>query len=83
MKGKINQYIKTWETNCYSNGIPDEVPARINELGKAPSYKAICMAILNNDYPLKSLGYYPKRSKYYDCLKRIELSARSNQPRLL
>lgn len=57
----------------YSNGIPDEVPSRLMELRKAPSYKAICIAILKNDITLKSLGFQPKISKYYHILKSIEL----------
>lgn len=83
MKEKIEQYVKNWEDKCYSNGIPDEVPVRINQLKKAPSYKAICIAILNNDNALKSLGFYPDKSKYYHMLKKIEIDARSNQMRLL
>jgi predicted phosphoadenosine phosphosulfate sulfurtransferase len=39
-----------------------------------PSYKKICLSILKNDY--KDLGYYPKKSKYYSILKRIEIDQR-------
>lgn len=83
MKEKIRSYIKDWETKCYYNGIPDEIPKRLHQLKKAPSYKSICIAILNNDHTLKSLGFTPKKSKYYHTLKKIEIDARSNQLRLL
>jgi predicted phosphoadenosine phosphosulfate sulfurtransferase len=84
MKQKIKDYIKTWEQRCYFDGIPDEGPARLEQLNKIPSYRQICIAILKNDYPLKTLGYTPKISKYYHIYKRIELNERNkNKPRQL
>ena len=74
MKQEVEKYIRTWEQRCYSNGIPDEVPYRLHQLGKAPSYKAIVIAILRND--LGYIGVSRKKSKYYDILKRIELKDR-------
>lgn len=71
MRNRIEKYIKDWENKCYLNGIPDEVPTEIKDL--VPSYKRICIAILRNDYPLKSLGFTPKPCKSYNELKRIEL----------
>lgn len=55
-------------------GIPDESPQEILE--KVPSYKRIAMAILKNDYPLQSLGFTPKKSIFYNALKKIEIDAR-------
>jgi predicted phosphoadenosine phosphosulfate sulfurtransferase len=46
---KVNKYLKTWESRCYSDGIPDEVPALLARTLRAPSYKAIAMAILRNN----------------------------------
>ncbi len=84
MKHEIEEYIREWETKCYLNGIPDEAPIRLSQLNKVPSYKKICIAILNNDNCLKSLGYEPKKSKYYHLLKRIEIEQRvSNKPKQL
>lgn len=74
MKQRILNYIKLWESRCYKNGIPDEVPNEIKDL--APSYKKICISILNNDYSLKSLGLTPKKSKYYNAYKKIEIENR-------
>jgi predicted phosphoadenosine phosphosulfate sulfurtransferase len=71
---KIKEYVDMWERRCYKNGIPDEAPSELGD--RVPSYKRICLAILNNDLQLTSLGYYPKKSKYYSILKRIEIDAR-------
>ena len=75
MYKKINEYIEVWKERCYHEDIPDESPMEILE--KVPSYKRIVMAILKNDYPLKTLGFTPKKSKYYNILKKIELEERA------
>ncbi len=74
MREKIEKYIREWENNCYSTGLPDEAPAEISDL--VPSYKKICIAILRNDYSLKYLGFSPIKSEVYSNLKRIEIAAR-------
>lgn len=74
---KITEYINTWEKRCYTKGIPDEAPIGLED--KIPSYKRIAMAILKNDFNLTSLGYEPKKSKYYSILKRIEIDARETK----
>tara|TARA_R110001599_G_scaffold258685_2_gene458927 strand:+ start:491 stop:760 length:270 start_codon:yes stop_codon:yes gene_type:complete len=79
MKKKIEKYIADWERKCYFDGIPDEVPARLTQLNKVPSYKQICAAILKNDTSLKTLGFQPKKSKYYSEFKRIEIDARPSK----
>jgi hypothetical protein len=73
---RIGHYINTWKRCGYPSDIPDEVPNELMRTLLAPSYKAICFAILKNDMPLKSLGFIPKQSKYYSMLKRIEIEAR-------
>jgi len=75
MRGKIEEYIETWKERCYHEGIPDESPNEI--VDKVPSYKRIVLAILKNDHPLQSLGFTPKKSEYYNILKRIELEERA------
>ena len=72
---KIKEYVKTWEGRCYYYGIPDESPVEIFD--KTPSYKRIVIAILSNDHSFKSLGFTPKKSKYYNELKRIEIQKRN------
>lgn len=74
---KINQYIQTWMEQGYPDGIPDEVPMVLMRLGLAPSYKAICFALLKNDLTLKSLGFTAPVSRFYSELKRIEINKRN------
>lgn len=73
---RIVSYIKTWKSRGYESGIPDEVPDVLRKLNKAPSYKAVALAILKQDYPLKSLGMVPKVSRFYSELKRLEIEER-------
>jgi predicted phosphoadenosine phosphosulfate sulfurtransferase len=80
MREGIERYIKMWEDRCYDEGIPDEVPPRLSQLKKAPSYKQICSAIFKNDHCLKTLGLTPPKSEAYSELKRIEIEAR-NKPK--
>lgn len=81
MKRDIMKYIEKWEKRCYFDGIPDEAPYRLDALNKVPSYKRICISILNND--LQSLGIKNKKSKYYSMLKKIELDAREGYTKQL
>lgn len=73
---RIDQYIATWLDNKGYQEIPDEVPSQLMEENLAPSYKAICLAILKNDHHCISLGMSPPESKWYSELKRIELEQR-------
>lgn len=82
MKEKIKKYIQEWETKCYFNGIPNEVPLRLEQLNKAPSCKQICKAILKNDVSFKTLGFQQTKPPSYHFLKIIELDAR-NKPKQL
>ncbi len=74
----IQNYISKWEKRCYNDGIPEEIPLRLEQLNKAPSYKAIVKAILKNDLNLKTLGNTIKKPNAYHELKRIELNNRNN-----
>ena len=76
MKERALQYIAIWKERGYSDGIPDEVPSGLMAEGLAPSYKAICLAILKNDHSMTSLGFGRSKSRWYDELKRIELDRR-------
>lgn len=77
-KKNIQKYINNWKNKGYPNDIPDEVPQILMKLGLAPSYKAIALALLQNDMNLESLGFTPKKSIYYSILKKIEIDARNN-----
>lgn len=75
-KAKILAYIAKWEKQGYPNGIPDEADAKLEGLGKVPSYRHICRAILKNDVSLSSLGFTRQPCESYSILKRIEIAAR-------
>ena len=76
MYNRIRRYIEEWEKRCYANGIPDEVPVRLEQLNKAPSYKQICMSILKNDNSLQLLGFSKPKCEVYNELKKQELIER-------
>lgn len=76
---KIHDYISKWEKRGYSEGLPDEADPVLEHLVKAPSYRAICMAIMKNDKQLATLGYSRPKTYIYMTLKQIEISERGNQ----
>lgn len=67
-----------WMQRGYQDGIPDEVPDRLMELNKAPSYKSLVIAILKNDISLKTLGYSNPFSECYHEIKKQEIVTREN-----
>ena len=76
MKQKIKSYIRKWESQGYPEGIPDEAPHRLEHLNKVGSYRQICIAIMKNDFALKSLGFNRETCLAYQTLKRQELIQR-------
>lgn len=76
MRGKIGEYIETWMQRGYPNGIPDEADPVLESLSKAPSFRAICKAIMKNDVALLTLGYVRESCELYNELKRAELMAK-------
>ena len=78
----MKEYETTWIERCYSEGIPDEVPAKLMNSRRAPSWKAVAISILKNDINFHSLGFRPKRSKWYEPLK-AEATPREKQMRLI
>ena len=67
---RVQGYLSTWKGRCYSDDIPEEVPAKVAASGRAPSYKALAIAILKGDMQLLSLGFEPVTSKYYEQLRQ-------------
>lgn len=63
----------------YPDDIPDEVPISLMNRNLAPSYKAICLALLKNDHNLESLGFSAKKSEWYSAFKRVEIEGRENK----
>ena len=69
-------YINKWKCMGYHYDIPDVVPFELAKDNLAPSYKALAIALLNNDHSLKSIGMTQRKSRAYSMLKQIELKAR-------
>lgn len=46
-----------WESRCYSDGIPEEIPALLSKTGRAPSWRDIALCLLRNDLLLKGIGF--------------------------
>ena len=54
---RIDAYIQVWENRCYPDSIPDDLPDGLLFSGRAPSWRAIALCLLNNDLRLHKLGY--------------------------
>lgn len=78
-RGKIERYVETWRARGYPDDIPDEVPTALMDLLLAPSYKAICIALLQNDATLKGLGFVPRATAWYFALRQVHLPRRPRQ----
>lgn len=76
MAPKIREWIADWEQKGYPHGIPDEADAVLERLGKVPSYRRICFAILKNDIVLQSLGFSKPSCEAYNQIKRVEIAER-------
>lgn len=62
-------YITKWKQRGYERDIPQECPRELSSRGIAPSYKAICLAILCNDLSLSSIS--PKKD-WRDGIKKTK-----------
>lgn len=71
MRRKIEEYVRIWETRGYPDGIPDEADPVLENLSRAPSYRAICRAIMKNDYTGIYLGC--SRTKDQNIMKQRAL----------
>lgn len=79
MREKIKSYIAKWRSRGYSDDIPDEADPRLEAMVKAPSYRAICRAIIQNDVALVSLGFSREKTDVYMGLKRLEIESREKR----
>lgn len=73
-KNKIAVYINWWKKRGYPDGIPDESELKIENAGKAPSWRRVCKTLLRNDYWCKYLGFSPTKTSAY--AKYTDLMAR-------
>lgn len=73
-KNKIAVYINWWRSHGYPESIPDEAPIKIENAGKAPSWRRVCKTLLRNDYWCKYMGFSPTKTsaykRYEDLMKR-------------
>ncbi len=66
--------MNAWRRRCYSTDIPDEVPKKVMQSSRAPSYKAIALAILRNDLQMYSLGFStPSYERQLEIVERARL----------
>lgn len=70
-------------SRCYSDDIPDEVPDELMDSLRAPSYKAIAICLLKNDFHLYGLGFQPHVSHWYKAVKSERQKHLSAQRELL
>jgi len=76
---RVERYINAWMQCGYSDDIPDEVPNELMQLGIAPSYKAIAIAILKNDIYFHSLGFPATPTPWYYALKSVQFKDEKKQ----
>jgi len=76
IRKKVDSYILKWSSRGYPDDIPDEAPAKLEDLGKVPSYRMIVKALLKNETHLESLGFTRQPCELYGEFKRIELQQR-------
>ena len=73
--------MSTWMNRCYENDIPDLVPDKVMDSMRAPSYKAVAIAILKNDHNLHALGFCERDSDAVDYLIEVRKNKNSKQLR--
>jgi predicted phosphoadenosine phosphosulfate sulfurtransferase len=71
---RIEAYVQTWQQRCYRDLIPDDLPDGLLFSGRAPSWKAIAICLLQNDFRLHKLGYTTTPGEWAQAA--IELSNR-------
>jgi predicted phosphoadenosine phosphosulfate sulfurtransferase len=78
---RVSAYIKTWQGRCYSGGIPEEVPKKVADSLRAPSWKAVALCLLQNDLRLYGLGYAaPAWEEQRRTLAKVSLALHGANP---
>ena len=68
---------------CYRGGIPDQVPTKLMQSNRAPSWRAVAVAILRNDHKLHGLGFSDAEPETVIRLFRERREAELGQEKLL
>ena len=66
-KNKIAYYIQWYKVRGYPGGLPDgeEVPIKLENARKVPSWRRVCKTLLKNDYWCKYLDFSPTKTSAY------------------
>lgn len=76
-ENKIAVYLKFYFDRDYHEGIPDAADYRMEQIGKAPSWRQIAKTLLKNDWYCRNLGFGVTKSKAY--IKYLELMKKRRQ----
>lgn len=76
---RIEAYVKTWQQRCYRDSIPDNLPDGLLFSGRAPSWKAIAMCLLHNDFRLHKLGYTTTPGEWAQAVIEVATKTSDNQ----
>jgi predicted phosphoadenosine phosphosulfate sulfurtransferase len=76
---RVKIYETIWEKRCYQGGIPQEVPPNIAKTHRAPSYKALALAILKNDFNFYSIGFPQRESEIVNLLTKQNKTKQSKK----
>lgn len=63
---RFRVFIRGWRRRGYTQDIPDEAPAVLENAHWAPSYRRLCKVLLRNDYWCKGLGLTQPKSPAYE-----------------
>jgi predicted phosphoadenosine phosphosulfate sulfurtransferase len=77
-KNKIAVYLKWWQSRGYPEGIPDQSDLKLENCGKAPSWRRVCKTLLKNDYWCKYLGFSPTKTSAYQKYTKLMEKRRNN-----
>lgn len=64
-ENKLAVYLKWYYDRGYESGIPDAANYRMEQIGKAPSWRLIVKTLLRNDWYCRGLGFGITKSKAY------------------
>lgn len=62
---RFRVFIRGWRRRGYTDDIPDQAPAVLENAHWAPSYRRLCKVLLRNDYWCKGLGLTQPKSEAY------------------
>jgi predicted phosphoadenosine phosphosulfate sulfurtransferase len=74
-------YQKIWKDRCYDE-LPDEIPTALAKTNRVPSWKAVALALLNNDLKLYTIGFAKSESQTSIELMRQKKDQQNKQPTL-